>query len=519
MVLQKTSKDVLSSDDILRYIQNYENNTVPHLNDLWEYYKGKDVKILNRKTPDPNNPDNRIVVSYGRKIVTTYTGYAYRPKYITYKPNIKQETIDLSNENAPEIDKITPEQEPIEKEFVNELQNIYNMNQEHIKTNRAGRNTAIFGLSYEICYIDSLATPMDAQLPIKAIPKFFTVDPREMIVLYDFSPEPKMKVAIRYYQMEDPTSYKVEVYYADRIETYIRKQLDNGKWILLPDQSSYKNYYEQIPVVAYYLGDEMQSIMENILSLIDAHDVLFSDSMNEFDRFAFAYLIMKKFGLTDPIAKKDPTKQNFALQLLKRRRVFENLDEKADIKFLTKDIPTNFIQLVGQQLRDMIHIQSHVPDFTSEKMAGASGIAIQRLMFDFENLVSSTEADFDTGLYCRIGLISKIMKMLNIADGGSEMVTISHKRNVPLNTQEFAQTSLTLMQAGFSRRAIVGIMPEDIIPDIEKELEYEKEEQLAMTGGMDVYNAMPNPDQQKQINDLVNQGMNPDDATMQVMGG
>ena len=517
MFLQKISKDILSNDDILKYIQDYETNIVPHLNDLWEYYKGKDVAILKRKTPDPNNPDNRIVVSYGRKIVTTYTGYAYRPKYISYKPNIKQKTEALMNESV-----IVPnmsEKEPIEKEFVNELQAIYNLNQEHIKTNRAGRNTAIFGLSYEICYIDSEIQPMDSKLPIKAVPKFFTVDPREMIVLYDFSPEPKMKIAIRYYKMEDSKSFKVEVYYADHVEVYIRHQLDNGKWELLPSGPPYTNFYGQVPVVAYYLGDEMQSIMENILTLIDAHDVLFSDSMNEFDRFAFAYLIMKKVGLTSNIDKKDSTKVNFALQLLKRRRVFENLDEKADIKFLTKDIPTNFIDLVGKQLRDMIHIQSHVPDFTSEKMTGASGIAIQRLMFDFENLVSSAEADFDRGLYDRMILVAKIMKMLNIADGGPEMVTISHKRNVPLNTQEFAQTALTMQGAGFSRRAIVGIMPEDIIPDIEKELDYEKQEQMAMTGGMDVYGTMPNPDQQKQIDDLINQGMNPDDATAQVMGG
>ncbi len=520
MVLQKTSKEILSSDDILKYIQDYENNTVPHLNDLWNYYKGKDVAILNRKTPDPNNPDNRVIVSYGRKIVTTYTGYAYRPKYITYKPNIKQEDAKLETDPNSQV-KGTVENIPIEKIFVNQLQNIYNMNNEHIKTNRAGRNTAIFGVSYELCYVDSSVNVLDDSMPVKAIPRFFTVDPRQMIVLYDFSPEPKIKIAIRYYQMESEKSYKVEVYYGDRVENYIRQMTDNGKWILVQDVIPvYANVYGQVPVVPYYMGDEMQSLMENILSLIDAHDVLFSDSMNEFDRFAFAYLIMKKFGLTNPIDKKDATKVNFALQLLKRRRVFENLDEKADIKFLTKDIPTQFIDLIGKQLREMIHIQSHVPDFTSEKMAGASGIAIQRLMFDFENLVSSTEADFDSGLYARMSLIAKMMRDLNIVNGSTEMVTISHKRNIPLNTQDFANTAMTMANAGFSRRAIVGIMPEDIIPDVDKELEYEKEEQMAMTNGMDVYgNPMPNVDQQKQIDDLVSQGMNVDDATTQVMGG
>ena len=328
-------------------------------------------------------------------------------------------------------------------------------------------------------------------------------------------------MGIRFYQMDDANSYKVEVYYNDRIETYTRKRIDNNsKWILI-SEDVYSNYYGQIPIVAYYLGDEMQSIMENVLSLIDSYDVLFSDSMNEFDRFAFAYLIMKKFGLTSPIDKKDPTRINFALQLLKRRRVFENLDEKADIKFLTKDIPTTFIEHIGKQIRDQIHIQSHVPDFASDTTRAASGIAIQRLMFDFEGLVSSAEADFDTGLNKRIDLIAVIMKALNIADGGSQMVIINHKRNIPLNAQEFAQTALTMMQAGFSRRAIVGVMPEDIIPDIEKELEYEAADQLAMTNGLNFDNTsnIPTPDQQKQIDDLVSQSISEQDAMNQVMGG
>jgi SPP1 family phage portal protein len=498
MVLQKTSKEVLSTTDILKYIQDYETTIVPHLNDLWEYYKGKNVKILNRKTPDPNNPDNRIVVSYGRKIVVTYTGYAYRPKYITYKPNIKKETEEIENDEFSDgYDSqgnrvIVPD--PIEKVFVNELQNIYNINNEHIKTNRAGRNSVIFGFAYEVCYIDSEIQPIDSTLPIKAIPRFFSVDPREMIVLYDFSPEPKIKIAIRFYQMEDKNSYKVEVYYKDHTEIYKRVRSDDyGKWMLI-NEGSYYNYYDNVPVAAYYRGDEMQSIMENVLTIIDAHDVLFSDSMNEFDRFAFAYMIMKKFGLTDPIAKKDPTKTNWALKLLKQRRVFEHLDKDAEISFLTKDIPTEFIAHIGAQLREQIHIQSHVPDFTDKNMAGTSGIAIQKLTsYDFENIVSSDEADFDTGLYMRMSLMITIMKKLGIVDGTTDMVLINHKRNVPLNNQEFAQTALLMQNGGFSRRAIVGIMPEEIIPDIEKELEYEKEEQEAMIGLENINNPIDVP--------------------------
>jgi hypothetical protein len=63
-------------------------------------------------------------------------------------------------------------------------------------------------------------------------------------------------------------------------------------------------------------------------------------------------------------------------------------------------------------------------------------------------------------------------------------------------------------------------MPEEIIPDIEKELEYEKEDMQSLTGGFNIGENMgPDVNQQKQIDDLVNQGMGMDEATMQVMGG
>jgi SPP1 family phage portal protein len=520
MVLQKTSKTVLSSDDILNYITDYESKQVPHLNDLWEYYKGKNVKISSRKSPDSNNPDNKIIVSYARKIINTFTGYAYRPKYISYKPNVK--TDNDENKEIP-----TDENIPLstEETFTNELKKLFDLNNEHVKTNRAGRNTGIFGLSYEIMYIDS--DTVDGS--IKAVPKFFTVDPRELIALYNFEPEPDIIMAIRYYMMDDPTKYKVDVYYEDHIEHYIRqkKDVNSTKWLLLPDAIPTEvNLFGEVPVIAYYMGDEIQSIFENVITLIDAYDVLMSDSMNEFDRFAFAYLIMKRISLTNPIDKKDPVKSNNALKEIKRRRIFEGLDKDADIKFLTKDIPTAFIDSIGTKLREQIHIQSHVPDFSGDRMAGASGIAIQRLMFDFENLVSSAEADFDIALNRRIDLICRVLSILG-KDGGHEMVTIQHKRNMPVNNKEFADTAFTMMQAGFSRRAIVGIMPEDIIPDIEKELEYEKEEQSLMTGGdlysnndgLDVNNepVTIDPDKQKQIDALVQGGMDLSTAKAKVL--
>jgi SPP1 family phage portal protein len=474
MTILKTENDVLTDKEILDYINNYEINEIPKLNDLWEYYRGKNVKILTRKPPDPNNPDNHISVGYGRKIVTTFTGYAYRPGYITYK----------AAEKADEL-------------YTKAIKDNFKLNKEIIKTNRAGRNTAIFGVAYEIVYIDKDFIVDNNTVNIKAVPRFYSVDPRELILIYNFESEPKKKVAIRFYKIKDAL-YKVEVYYDDKIQLYDRIREENtvNKEWKLQLKEEYPNFFGEIPVVAYYFGDEMIGVIDPVITLIDAYDTLVTDSMNEFDRFAFAYLIMKRFGLTDQIKKQEPGMVENTLRLLKRRRIFEHLPVDADIKFLTKDIPDAFISFMSTLLRDQIHIQSHVPDFTSEKMSGASGIAIQRLLFDFENVVSSTEADFDVGLNDRIRLITAIIaKSDSTKKGTSDQISIAHKRNVPLNLKEFADTAVQMKTAGFSRKAIVGIMPDDIIPDKEAELAEQDKDAQALMPNLDEMYGNQNYDQ------------------------
>jgi len=84
MTILRTDKDTLTPDDIIKYIKDYEEGVVPPFDKLWDYYLGKNPTILEKRV-DPGNPSNKTPVSYGRKIITTFTGYAYRPRYITYK--------------------------------------------------------------------------------------------------------------------------------------------------------------------------------------------------------------------------------------------------------------------------------------------------------------------------------------------------------------------------------------------------------------------------------------------------
>jgi SPP1 family phage portal protein len=440
----RTQLDTLTEPDIIDFIKTYESEVVPKYDKLWQYYLGKNTTILDKRSPDPNNPDNRTPVSYGRKIITTFTGYAYRPRYITYK-----------SEN---------------QRLLDELMITFNENNEHIKTSLNGRNTGIFGVSYELLYIDQSKRTGKPEV------KFAIIDPREMILIYDYSLDQEKKMAIRVYPI-DEENWKVVLYYPDRVQYY---DLKRDKWRYTNELTltgEEQNFFGEVPVIAYYLGQEAQGIIEPVLPLIDDYDLLISDSMNEFDRFAHAYLLLVKMSLSDQTKSASPGVFKSALALIKQRRVFEQLPDKDAVSFLTKDIPTDYIKFMTELIKEQIHTQSHVPDLGSSAFKdGVSGVAIQRLMFDFENVVSNAEAEFDTGLYDRIRLITVFFGLTNRADGDFDEITISHKRNAPLNLAEYADTSLTMSQAGFSRASIVEIWPDDVFPDVEQELARQDED-------------------------------------------
>ena len=187
MKLYRTDKTKFTEKEILEEIANYEATEVRRMDELWLYYQGKNPKILGRRmatefgsgtvksensftattSTNKNVPDNLIPIPYGRKIVSTYVGYAFRPKYITYKPvEIKdaEKASGKMSQKIPigDISKIYPiytleekkveieepsSKETSDKEFFIQLMKNYRLNNEHIKTSRAGRNSAIFGVS------------------------------------------------------------------------------------------------------------------------------------------------------------------------------------------------------------------------------------------------------------------------------------------------------------------------------------------------------------------------------------
>lgn len=460
-----TDKTILTTDDIEDFIQEYQFKYIPQMTKMWQYYLGKNSKILSRPEIDP---DNKTPFAYGRKIVNTFTGYGYRPGYIDYRPSDRADN-----------------------KYIDTLNNIFRMNHEIIKTERAGRNTAIFGVAYEIHYIDSAIDPIG--LNKVAVPRFYSADPRQVILIYDKSPEPKKYFGI-HYTAETSSKFRVEVFGKGIVTTYSRINNGSGKWVY-EELGSEAHFYGDVPITPYYMGDEKQGLIEPVCRLIDDYDILISDSMIEFSRFANAYLRMVGMSLGDPTGQ-NPKMLKQAINKIRFTRIFDRLKDKEDVSFLTKDIPKEFIDYMTTLLSDQIHTQSHVPDFSSSKFSGAlSGAAIKRMLFDFENVVSSAEADFDMGLYDRITLITNILENTSQPIGDPESVVIRHRRNIPLDEKDSADVAVVMRNVGISMETTLDNMPREMIPNVEEELKRQEEEGKNALPDLDQDQGLPEDDQ------------------------
>ena len=417
----------LTDEQIENYVKHFDST---YFAENEKYYKGENPTISKRKAPENtgNTPDNKIPVSYARKIIKTVVGYMYKPGLIFY-----------SSDN---------------KKYFEGIKTVYQLNREPLKSALLGKQTSLYGTGYELHYTDENSQP-----------RFSKVSEREIIPLYDNSIEPQLIAAIRFYNLKNTDggeTTKINVYYPDRIQNC--EMTKGGGGFKTIDEI--KHYYGQVPLVVYYNNEEEAGDFDNVKPLIDAYDVLFSDSLNEFDRFAWAYLILK--GL---VLDKDDAEN------VKDKRIFE-MDLEGGVEFLTKDIPHEFIEFMTSLVRKEIHKQSHVPDFLDNAQTGdsLSGVAISKLLYDFEFIAATKEAYFKEGLYKRIELISTVQKIKMGKSGSIYDIDIIMNRNIPQNDKENAEIFNLYAGQGISKETLIDKFA-NFVEDAQEEMKkYEAEQ-------------------------------------------
>ena len=418
---------------------------------LENYYNAKN-EILSRTMRDTTKPNNKIANSYASYITDTLVGY-FVGKPISYSGN--------------------------DTNVLNELQMIFEYNDEADENAELAKNASIYGVAYELLYMN------------ENVVRFKSLDPKECIPIFDDTLDNNLLAFIRYYDnydvVQDKTITIIEVITDKETVRYsTTSTLGNLTFI-----ESYPHYFGMVPIAIYKNNEEESGDFEQVISLIDAYDKLESDSLNDFEYFVDAYLAL--YGFT---AEPEDIAQ------MKENRVLL-MDEGTSAEWLIKDTSDNNIENIKNRIDADIHKFAKCPNLADKEFASnASGVAIKFKLLGTENKVSIKERKFKRGLQQRLELLANIKGVL--ANGFDwRSIDIIFTRNIPANDTDIANMVNTLSGI-VSEETLLAQIPfvEDVAGEIErldKEKEKDKENNPFFQSGLDYQTgAMEEKDQDEE---------------------
>lgn len=445
----------MSVERMAAYIKDFKSKEIPRLNKLAEYYLGEQ-KILKRTAPY-GKPNNHIVHPFGNYIVDINVGYFLGEK-ITYNASSPAEE-DGNDKTTSAIGKVA---KAIKKGFqkivdavggglLPRLTEINEYNDEAAANADLGTDAGIFGIARELLYMDE-----DGNI------RFTPLDPRTVIPVFDNTVENRLLYGIRFWTDRDILTKNViefaTVYSRSDEITY--KRVKSGSWAEIG--AATEHHWGEVPINLYSNNRMEIGDFELVIPLIDAYDSTQSDSVNDAEAFADAYLALMGMEIdteeTAPEGGGESEGQK-KIRAMKDNRVLI-LPEGGDAKWLIKEVNDTYLENLKTRIAAEIHKFSKTPAMTDENFAAnASGVAMKYKLMGLEAMTAQKERAFRKGLQRRIELICNILavkgKKYSYTDIG-----MSFKRNIPANFSEIAE-SLKNVGHLLSKETQVGLLPVD----------------------------------------------------------
>lgn len=413
----------LTAAIVKKLIDNHKQYDMPRLQKLEDYYLAKN-EILKRQMADPSKPNNKISNPYANYITDTLTGY-FMGEPVTYSS--------------------------LDEKALEELNLIFEYNDEADENVELARSCSIYGVGYEMMYVDEEGSV-----------RFKRLDAKECIPIYDDTIENDLLYVIRYYLDKDIITDKTFMYIEVISRTDVSRYRANDTGANMELIESRPHYFGIVPIAIYKNNETETGDFENVISLIDAYDKLESDSLNDFEYFCDAYLALIGFTAdTEDVAE------------MKQNRVIL-LDKDTDAKWLIKDEQDSTVENLKIRIDKDIHKFSKCPNLSDENFAAnASGVAIKYKLVGTENLISVKERKFKKGLQRRLELIS-LIQGVKLAGFDWRAIDITFTRNLPSNDTEIAEVVNKLSNV-VSKETLLAQIP--FVEDVQAELDRLDKEQ------------------------------------------
>lgn len=410
--------------------------SIPRLDRLEAYYMGNHP-ILNRQMTK-GLPNNRIVANHAKYITDVAVGYV------------------LGDPVKYEGERIEP------------ILDVFARVDIHSHDAELAKDLSIFGVGRELYYMTDDENP---------IPKAAVIDPRQIFLVVDDTVERLPLFGVHFYEKRDISNavigYSVNVYTEREVVRFFVRDLNGRDYEELGREP---HYFGGVPIVEFSNNEEQQGDFEQVLSLIDAYNVLMSDRVNDKEQLVDAILKLKGVSIGD-----DEEEAGRTIRLLKEYKVLELPGDKdADAEWLIKKLSEADVEVLRNAIRDDIHQFAMVPNLTDEHFAAnASGVAMKYKLLGLEQLAIIKERYFKKGLRQRLRLFANVLRVKGKEVDASD-VTITMTRNLPANDLEAAQM-IAQLQGLVSQKTLVGQL--SFVDDPQSEVDAvaaEKEESLRL---------------------------------------
>ena len=394
----------LTQANVLRIISLYNMNILPQLEKYETYYKGEQTE--------------QVAVNYCYNIVQNYSGY------LTGIP------ISLTA-----------------NEDISDILEILRYNDYHREDNELLTNALIYGVAYELHYLDEYAQQ-----------RFTTLDSKECIPIYSNDMARNLLAVVRSYSANDiydDTKKFADIYTSTSIAHY---EYRYGSLKLLSEEP---HYYGQVPVVVFELNKDRASVFKQVMSLQDTYNELLNANVNDYSAFVDAYMVIK--GM---VADEE------TLETAKKQRALMLPDDDADVSYLTKPDNSSGIKDLLDRIEERIERIAQAPDFSEDAFGTSSGIAIRFKLLGLENACANIEANMREALQKRLQLICAIQR-LTATEFVWRDINIVFTRNLPINELEQAQLANQL-RGLVSDKTLLSLF--SFVPDVDKEMEQLEEQ-------------------------------------------
>lgn len=391
----------ITPDIVSKYIKRHALE-IPYLEKLERYYTGEH-DIRNRQK-EQGLSNNKLVTNHAKYIADFISGY------------LAGEPVSYTSETDADITAMT---DALKKAKA------------YIQDTDLALDASKFGRAYEYIYTSNEPGTVYAKLA--------RFSPLNAFVVYDDTVEQNPVFGVYYYPVYDAdgnmTGYNGLYCTALYIYNFVLTRDKSVQSVAEPQEHP----FGKVPLDEIYNDFERIGDYEDVISLIDAYNILQSDRVNDKEQFVNALLVIRGQVLGDTDEEAAET-----MDAIQQHGVM-TLDRDADAAYLTRSMDESGSEILKTSIVHDIHKISCVPDMSDENFAGnVSGVAMRFKLLALEQRTKIKERFFTEGLQYRLECIANLLKVQGSGAINTDDIKITFTRSLPANEVEEAQVTSML---------------------------------------------------------------------------